>query len=95
MLSLYGQTRRPLKNIRINSARTRWGSCSSLGNISFSYRLVAYPRETIDAVMVHELAHLTHADHSAKFWSLVYEHMSDYDKHILPLKKISPKGEIG
>ncbi len=83
---------RTIANIRINSARTRWGSCSSRGNLSFSYRLVAYPRETIDAVIIHELAHLTHANHSAKFWSLVYEWMPDYEERVRALKK-SPRSE--
>ncbi len=84
---------RDIANIRINSARTRWGSCSSRGNLSFSCRLAAYPKETIDAVIIHELAHLTHADHSKKFWSLVYEWMPEYEIYISHLKK-SPQEEV-
>ena len=86
--------KRSIANIRINSARTRWGSCSSKGTLSFSYRLVAFPEETIDAVIVHELAHLTHANHSKRFWDLVYAILPDYEARVKILKKISPGGEI-
>lgn len=86
--------KRSIANIRINSARTRWGSCSSKGTLSFSYRLVAYPEETIDAVIIHELAHLTHANHSKRFWDLVYSILPDYDARVKILKNISPGGEI-
>ena len=85
---------RSIANIRINTARTRWGSCSSKGNISFSYRLVAFPKETIDAVIVHELAHLSHPNHSKKFWDLVYSILPDYEVRVKILKKTSPWGEI-
>ena len=86
--------KRTIANIRINSARTRWGSCSSKGTLSFSYRLVSYPKETIDAVIIHELAHLTHANHSRKFWDLVYSILPDYEARVKILKNISPGGEI-
>lgn len=77
--------RRNITNIRISSARTRWWSCSSLGNLSFPYRLVAFPKDTIDAVIIHELAHLTHANHSKRFWDLVYTWMPEYKLNIAPL----------
>ena len=86
--------RRDIANIRINSARTRWGSCSSRGNISFSYRLAAFPRDTIDAVILHELAHLTHANHSQQFWNLLYSWIPDYEEQVKPLKKHLPNGEV-
>ena len=57
--------------IRITSARTRWGSCSSKKNLNFSWRLIMVPQEVIDYVVVHELTHLKHMDHSSAFWRAV------------------------
>jgi predicted metal-dependent hydrolase len=64
--------------IRITSARTRWGSCSSKKNLNFSYRLMLVPQDVIDYVIIHELAHLKHMNHSKKFWSHVESMMGDY-----------------
>ena len=54
--------------------KTRWGSCSSLGHISFNWKVVFAPENVIDYLVVHELAHLVHANHSAAFWDLVKTH---------------------
>ncbi len=59
------------KAVKITSAKTRWGSCSSNGNLSFSWRLVMAPLDVVDYVIVHELAHLRVKDHSSKFWKAV------------------------
>ncbi|MEP7133379.1 MAG: SprT family zinc-dependent metalloprotease [Chloroflexota bacterium] len=64
--------------IRITSARTRWGSCSSKGTLSFSWRLILTPIETVDYVVIHELAHTVHQNHSKRFWALVEKIMPDY-----------------
>ena len=66
------------KSIKINSAKTRWGSCNRSGMINFSYRLILAPPELVDYVIVHELAHLKELNHSSKFWKVVYEELPDY-----------------
>lgn len=57
--------------LKITSAKTRWGSCTSKQNVNFSYRIILAPIKTIDYVIIHELAHLKEMNHSKKFWFLV------------------------
>ena len=64
--------------ISITSARTRFGSCSSKNRLSFSWRLMAYPEEAIDYVVVHELAHILHHDHSRAFYAVIESVMPDH-----------------
>ena len=64
--------------VRISSARTRWGSCSSRGSLSFTWRLVIAPLEVIDYVVAHELAHLRVRNHSPAFWREVESILPDY-----------------
>lgn len=59
------------KEIKINSAKTRWWSCNSKKNINFSFRLILTPKLSIDYVIIHELAHLKEMNHSRQFWNLV------------------------
>ncbi len=73
-------------SVKITSAKTRFGSCSGKNGICFSYRLMMYPKEAIDYVVVHELAHIKHHDHSTSFWSLVAKYMPDYQKRRKLLK---------
>ena len=68
------------KRIRIGDQRTRWGSCSSKGTISYSWRLILMPEEIQDYVVVHELAHRREMNHSPKFWSIVASVLPDYQK---------------
>ena len=68
----------PVEKIRITSARTRWGSCSPKNTLSFSWRLVMTPLDVIDYVVIHELAHTVHHNHSKRFWTLVGTWMPDY-----------------
>jgi predicted metal-dependent hydrolase len=67
--------------VKISSARTRWGSCSSTGTLNFTWRLVMAPLEVIDYVVAHELAHLRVKNHSRKFWKLVETICPDYKRH--------------
>lgn len=67
-----------IKSVRITSARTRWGSCSPKGTLSFSWRLLMTPPDVIDYVVVHELAHTIHHNHSTRFWDLVEKWMPDF-----------------
>ena len=64
--------------ITITSAKTRFGSCSSSGNISYSWRLMLYPTEAIDYVVVHELSHIVEMNHSKRFWAIVEGVLPDY-----------------
>jgi predicted metal-dependent hydrolase len=66
------------ERIHIRDQRSRWGSCSTNGNLSFNWRLVLAPFEVLDYVVVHELCHLREHNHSHKFWSLVESRRSDY-----------------
>jgi predicted metal-dependent hydrolase len=75
------------EKLRISSARTRWGSCSSKKTISLTWRLVMAPLEVIDYVVVHELVHLHHPNHSKDFWQGVEAILPDYRKRRAWLKK--------
>jgi len=66
------------KNIRISNAKTRWGSCSPKNTLSFSWRLILFPQDIIDYVVVHELAHIKHKNHSKMFWDYVKTICPDY-----------------
>lgn len=75
------------EKIVIREQKTRWGSCSSRGTLSFNWRLMLAPPAVLDYVVVHELAHLIEMNHSKAFWSIVEEIMPDYRMHQKWLKE--------
>lgn len=66
------------QKITIRDQKTRWGSCSQTGTLSFNYRLMMADPSIIDYVIIHELCHLTHMNHSKEFWDMVGRIMPDY-----------------
>jgi predicted metal-dependent hydrolase len=77
--------------ITITGARTRFGSCSAKGSVCFSFRLMAYPLESVEYVVLHELAHLKHLNHSPAFYKLVESLMPDW-KERAKMLKLAPAG---
>ncbi len=75
------------RSVRITSAKGRWGSCSSKTSINFSYRTMMLPASCIDYVIVHELCHLTHMDHSPAFWAEVERILPDYRQREKQIKE--------
>ena len=67
--------------IDVRGQRTRWGSCSSRGTLSFNWRLVLAPVEVLDYVVVHEVCHLREPNHSPRFWRLVAERRPEWRRH--------------
>lgn len=74
--------------IAIRNQRSRWGSCSALGNLNFNYKLLFLPPHLCDYIVVHELCHLQELNHSSQFWSLVAKTMPEYKKYIQELRNI-------
>ena len=68
-------------NLTVKDQKSLWGSCSQKQNLNFSYRLIKMPRAVIDYLIVHELAHLVHFDHSTDFWATVEKFIPDYKQH--------------
>lgn len=68
------------EKITVRGQRTRWGSCSRRKTISINYKLMQLPPEAIDYVLIHELCHLRHMDHSKKFWAEVAQYIPDYKR---------------
>lgn len=66
--------------VYVKDMKSRWGSCSKEGNMSFHYRLFFLPLELADYIIVHELCHLIHLNHSRAFWKLVSATIPDYQK---------------
>lgn len=76
-----------IKSVSVRDTTSRWGSCSQSGNLSFSWRLIFAPFETIDYVIAHEVAHLEHLNHSPDFWNLCEDLSQEYTKGKRWIKK--------
>lgn len=77
----------PYRSIRLRQQKSRWGSCSSKGTLSFNWRLVHFKPEVINYVIIHELAHIRHMNHSPDFWKLVNKYDPRYRTHMRFLKQ--------
>jgi len=73
--------------ITIRGQKTRWGSCSSKGNLNFNWKLMLFPEQIQDYVVVHELAHRKEMNHSRNFYRVVEEILPDYRERIRWLKE--------
>lgn len=77
--------------ITIRDQKTRWGSCSSRGNLNFNWRLIMTPPAVLDYVIIHELCHLRELNHSPLFWNLVAQACPPYQTHRLWLRQHGPR----
>lgn len=66
--------------VKVKKQKKRWGSCSSKGNLNFNWKLIMAPMSIIDYLVVHELTHLLHSNHSRDFWETVETIIPDYEQ---------------
>ena len=77
------------RRVSIRDQRSRWGSCSRVGNLNFNYRIVFLPPELVDYIVVHELCHLIEFNHSPSFWNKVAETIPNHHLHRQALRTLS------
>lgn len=78
-------------SVKINGAKTRWGSCSDKKSLNFSWRLMMADNDVIDYVVVHELSHIIEMNHSVRFWASVERFLPDYKARQKRLKELQKK----
>ena len=81
---------RPFGRLSLRDTRSRWGSCTSRGDLMFSWRLVMAPPEILDYVAAHEVAHLAEHNHSPAFWEVCRTLCPDYARHRAWLRREGP-----
>ena len=81
----------PTPPLMLSNAQSRWGSCSSRGDVRLNWRLLQAPPHIINYVICHELAHLKEMNHSAQFWAIVAQLFPDYKQAEKELKLLSPQ----
>jgi predicted metal-dependent hydrolase len=86
-LTLAERTSRKVKSVKFKDTSSRWGSCSSDGNLSFSWRIMMAPKPVIAYLVAHEVAHLTEMNHGPKFWKLTRELCPDMERAKAWLKR--------
>jgi hypothetical protein len=77
----------PYSRITIRDQKTKWGSCSRKGNLSFNWRLILFPPRVLRYVVIHELCHLRHFNHSDRFWEMVEKFEPNYRDSVAWLKE--------
>jgi len=80
----------PWRRLRVGDQRSRWGSCSAAGHLSFNYRLVMAPASVMEYVIMHELLHRRAMNHSKRFWALVAAHDPHYRTSLRWLRTFGP-----
>jgi len=78
----------PFNQVRVRKMKTRWGSCTGKKNLHFNYKILFLPEDLQDYLVVHELCHLIHPNHSADFWSAVEDVIPAYESHHKALREI-------
>lgn len=74
-------------DVKITTAKRRFGSCSAKNSLCFSYMLLFFPDEAVDYVVVHELAHIRYKNHGKQFYALIAKYLPDYRKRIVMLNQ--------
>jgi len=77
-VDIAGKIAGKVKSVTIKDTRSRWGSCSTSGHINYNWRICMAPKEVINYLVCHEVAHLVHPNHSADFWNCVEQLCPDY-----------------
>lgn len=75
------------KQVRVIELKNRWASCSNMGNLNFHWKCAMVPTDVLDYIIIHELAHLLHKNHTKAFWNEIDKVMPEYTKHLHWLKR--------